>query len=105
MSKTNSTDANTDITVFVRAISTIQDGRSVHVAGSVFEVSPNEAARLIKAGAAERNTDKSAVPIEDELPTGMDPNIWMADPRAKTAGQRSGSFVNRAEFEAYLNRR
>jgi hypothetical protein len=101
MPKPNATETTAPALVSIRAVYTIMDGKKTHVPGSILEVPAEDAQKLIAAGAAMLPTDDSHVAIEDLVPIGMDPAIWMADPRAKVNGQMSASFVKRSEFEAH----
>jgi hypothetical protein len=102
MSKSNASETTTPDLVSVRAVYTIREGRESHLPGSVFEAPRQDADRLLKAGAVILATDARPVPIEEVLPVGMDPAIWMADPRSQVNGSRPCCFIKRSDYEAVV---
>jgi hypothetical protein len=89
------------ISVFVEATHSIRCGDKTHAPGAIIEVSPGDAKKLKAAGVAVRApvASSSSDSIEEQLPPGIDPKIWRADPRLRMSGQRPTSFVKIADFE------
>ena len=92
---------DSDFLVFVEVIHPIRTGAITHSPGAILEVSPTASAELIAAGVARRAiaTGSTSVPIEEQLPSGIDPLVWRADPRLRINGQKPSSFVKIADFE------
>ncbi len=90
------------IGIFVEATHSIRYGDETHAPGAVIVVSPRDADTLIAAGVAlsPLPTSSTRVPIEEQLPDGIDGRVWRADPRLKVQGQKPSSFVKIADFEA-----
>lgn len=104
MSKSNVSETTTpdpDL-VAVRATCTIKTGIASHAPGTIFELPRKDADLLIKAGAVIPATDTQPVPVEERLPAGMDPRIWMADPRCAVNGSPPCSFIRREDYEAVV---
>jgi hypothetical protein len=105
MSKLPASEPPAPDLVTVRATCTIKDGSALRSPGSVFEVPWKDAELLLKAGAVTLSTDVPPVAIEEVLPIGMDPAIWMADPRLKVNGSPPSCFVKISDFAALIDKR
>jgi hypothetical protein len=105
MSKLPASDTPASDLVMVRAVHTINDGRASRPPGSIFEVPRKDYELLSKAGAVILATDTAPVPVEEVLPIGMDPTIWMADPRLKVNGSPPSCFVKRSDYAALVANR
>jgi hypothetical protein len=89
------------IGIFIEATHPIRVGGITHEPGSVIDVAPRDAGKLIDAGVARRAaaTGRTHIPVEEQLPNGIDPLVWRADPRLRVVGQKPTSFVKIADFE------
>jgi hypothetical protein len=91
------------IGLFIEVTHSIRYGDETHAPDAIIGVSPSDANKLIAAGVALRappmSSTTTSIPIEEQLPPGIDERVWRADPRLKVLGQLPSSFVKIADFE------